>query len=114
MRKSGVREARMADAPFRKRPRWVQSLFVRTRVLPHIAALATMFVWGLTFVCTKVLLGYMTPLDILLSRTALGFAALCLVRPRILRLQRRSHELLFAAAGLTGAFGYYLAENTAL
>ena len=26
------------------------------RVLPHIAALATMFVWGLTFVCTKVLL----------------------------------------------------------
>ena len=73
-----------------------------------------MFVWGLTFVCTKVLLGYMTPLDILLSRTALGFAALCLVRPRILRLQRRSHELLFAAAGLMGAFGYYLAENTAL
>ncbi len=73
-----------------------------------------MFVWGLTFVCTKVLLGYMSPLDILLSRTALGFLALCLVRPRILRLAERRHELLFAAAGFTGAFGYYLAENTAL
>ena len=73
-----------------------------------------MLVWGLTFVCTKVLLGYMSPLDILLSRTVLGFAALCLVRPRLLRLRTGRHELLFAAAGFTGVFGYYLAENTAL
>ena len=73
-----------------------------------------MFVWGLTFVCTKVLLEYMTPLDILLARTVLGFLALCLIRPRILRLKERKHELLFALAGLTGVFGYYLAENTAL
>jgi len=73
-----------------------------------------MFVWGLTFVCTKVLLQYLSPLEILLSRTALGFVALCLVRPHILRLKERRHEVLFAAAGLTGAFGYYLAENTAL
>ena len=73
-----------------------------------------MCVWGLTFVCTKVLLGCMGPLDILIARTVLGFLALCLVRPRVLRLQKRSHELLFAAAGLTGTFGYYLAENTAL
>ena len=87
---------------------------MENRVLPHIAALGTMFVWGLTFVCTKVLLGYMTPLDILLSRTVLGFLALCLVSPRMLRLHTRRHELLFAVAGLTGAFGYYLAENTAL
>ena len=84
------------------------------RVLPHIAALATMFVWGLTFVCTKVLLDYMTPLDILLSRTALGFLALCLIKPHVLRPKQRRDELLFALAGLTGAFGYYLAENTAL
>ena len=73
-----------------------------------------MFVWGLTFVCTKVLLEYMTPLDILLSRTVLGFLALCLIKPRVLRPKQRKDELLFALAGLTGAFGYYLAENTAL
>ena len=73
-----------------------------------------MLVWGVTFVCTKVLLEYMGPLEILTARTLLGFAALCLTRPRILRLQERRHELLFAAAGLSGAFGYYLAENTAL
>lgn len=84
------------------------------RILAHLAAFGTIFVWGMTFVSTKVLLDYLTPLDILLARTVLGFAVLCLIRPRVLRLKQRSHELLFAAAGLTGTFGYYMAENTAL
>lgn len=84
------------------------------RTVAHIAALFTMLVWGMTFVSTKVLLAYLGPLDILISRTTLGFVALSLLRPRVLRLRERRHELLFAAAGLTGAFGYYLAENTAL
>ena len=87
---------------------------MENRLLPHIAALFTMFVWGLTFVSTKVLLEYLNPIEILFARTVLGFLALCLLRPRILRTKARSHELLLAAAGLTGAFGYYLAENTAL
>ena len=87
---------------------------MKSTTLAHIAALFTVSVWAITFVCTKVLLDYLTPFQILLCRTVLGFVALCLVRPRILRLQERSHELLLAAAGLTGAFGYYLAENTAL
>jgi len=87
---------------------------MENRMLPHIAALFTMFVWGLTFVSTKVLLGYLSPIEILFSRTVLGFLTLCLLRPRVLRTKARSHELLFAAAGLTGAFGYYLAENVAL
>ena len=63
---------------------------------------------------TKVLLASMGPLDILLGRTVLGFLVLCLVRPHIPHTRCRRDELLFAAAGLTGAFGYYLAENTAL
>jgi len=65
----------------------VEFFLMKNRALPHIAALGTMLVWGLTFVCTKVLLEYMGPLEILTARTLLGFAALCLVRPRILRLQ---------------------------
>ena len=73
-----------------------------------------MAVWGATFVSTKVLLDYLSPLEILILRTALGFAALYLVRPRILRLQKPAHEALFALAGLTGALLYYLGENIAL
>ncbi len=81
---------------------------------PHLIALFTVLVWGMTFVSTKVLLGVMSPLWILLIRFALGFLALCALRPRLLRMEQRSHELLFIGAGATGIAAYYLLENVAL
>lgn len=81
---------------------------------PHLTALFTVFVWGMTFVSTKVLLGVMSPLWILLIRFALGFLALCALRPHLLRMEQRSHELLFIGAGATGIAAYYLLENVAL
>lgn len=84
------------------------------RALPHIVAIAVMFVWGITFVSTKVLLDYLSPFHILLARTILAFVALCVLRPRIMRVHKPSHEVFLALAGLTGAVCYYLAENTAL
>ena len=80
----------------------------------HLVALFTVFVWGTTFVSTKVLLASLSPLWILLLRFAIGFVVLCVLRPRILRLRERRHELLFAAAGATGIAAYYLLENVAL
>lgn len=80
----------------------------------HLVALFTIFVWGTTFVSTKVLLVSLSPLWILLLRFAIGFIVLCALRPRILRLDERKHELLFAAAGATGIAAYYLLENVAL
>lgn len=80
----------------------------------HLIALFTVFVWGITFVSTKVLLTDFTPLWILLLRFAVGFGALGVLRPRILRLKERRHEALFAAAGATGIAAYYLLENVAL
>lgn len=80
----------------------------------HLIALFTIFVWGMTFVSTKVLLVSMSPLWILMLRFALGFVVLCLLRPRLLRMKERKHEFLFVAAGATGIAGYYLLENIAL
>lgn len=80
----------------------------------HLIALFTIFVWGTTFVSTKVLLQDLTPLWILLLRFAIGFAVLCAMRPHVLRLKDRKHELLFIAAGATGIAAYYLLENVAL
>lgn len=60
------------------------------------------------------LLADFSPLWILLIRFAVGFCALCLARPSVLRLGERRHELLFAAAGATGIAAYYLLENMAL
>lgn len=80
----------------------------------HLVALFTIFVWGTTFVSTKVLLVDFSPLWILLIRFVIGFCTLCLIRPHVLRLEKRKHELLFVAAGATGIAAYYLLENIAL
>ena len=77
-------------------------------------ALFTVAVWGTTFISTKVLLREFTPIEILLFRFLIGFAALCLVNHRRLRTKERSHELLFVAAGISGVTLYFLMENIAL
>lgn len=80
----------------------------------HLLALFTVFVWGITFVSTKVLLVDFSPFWILLLRFAVGFLGLCLLRPHVLRLAERRHEWLFLAAGATGVAAYFLMENIAL
>lgn len=80
----------------------------------HLVALFTIFVWGITFVSAKVLLVDISPLWILLLRFALGLCILCIMRPHVLKLKKRTDEVLFAAAGATGIAAYYLLENVAL
>lgn len=80
----------------------------------YLAALITMLVWGTTFVSSKILLRSFTPVEILLMRFLLGYAALWLVYPHRIRFGKPHEELLFIAAGLCGITLYYLLENTAL
>ncbi len=80
----------------------------------HIAAIFCIFVWGTTFISTKVLLKTFSPIEILFIRFIIGYTALWLAFPRRLRLLERKHELYFAAAGLCGVTLYFLFENIAL
>lgn len=80
----------------------------------HALALATVLVWAVTFVSTKVLLVHLSPMEILFSRFAVGFLALAVLRPRRLRLPNRAQEKWFVLAGATGIALYYLLENIAL
>ena len=80
----------------------------------HVLALVTVLVWAVTFVSTKVLLVHLSPIEILFLRFVVGFLALMALRPRRLRLARRSQEGWFALAGATGVALYYLLENIAL
>lgn len=80
----------------------------------HLAAALTVFIWGTTFISTKVLLRDFQPVEILFFRFVMGFSALFIVCPRRLKGVTRSQELTFVAAGLCGVCLYYLLENIAL
>ena len=80
----------------------------------HLAAMFTIFVWGTTFVSTKVLLQDFQPVEILFFRFLIGLLALKLIRPRLLRTKNWQEEVTFAAAGLCGICLYYLLENISL
>lgn len=80
----------------------------------HISAAVTVFVWGTTFIATKVLLVHFQPIEILFFRFVLGLAALTVVYPKPIRRTTAKREVTFAAAGLTGITLYYLLENIAL
>lgn len=80
----------------------------------HLAAFVTILIWGTTFISTKVLLRVFTPIEILLIRFLIGYAALWCVRPHRLKVADKKQEWYFAAAGLCGITLYYLLENIAL
>ena len=83
-------------------------------ILGHLVALATIIVWGVTFISTQILLEDFTPVEILVLRFLLGWIALWAVCPHALTVTRRKDELLFAVAGLSGVSLYFLLENVAL
>lgn len=87
----------------------------KKRFIYHLAALATVAVWGTTFVSTKVLIACgLTPASIFLLRFVMAYAAMLpLVRGRVAAASWRD-EALLAAAGVTGGSLYFLAENVAL
>lgn len=80
----------------------------------HLAALATILIWGTTFISTKVLLVDFEPIEILFFRFIMGFLALLIVYPHRMKETTKRQEAVFAAAGLCGICLYYLLENIAL
>lgn len=86
----------------------------RKNIVGHQAALLTIVIWGTTFISTKVLLNDFKPIEILFFRFVMGFLALLIAYPKILKPKNLKQELTFAAAGLCGICLYYLLENIAL
>ncbi len=80
----------------------------------HAVALFTIVVWGVTFVCTKVLLRDFQAVEILFLRFAMAFCALYLAAPGKLPGMTMRRHAVVAAAGLSGICLYYLLENIAL
>ena len=84
------------------------------RLQGHLLGAFSVLVWGTTFVATKVLLRTFSPIEIMVARFAFGFLALLVAGRGLMRPKEKWHEVLFAAAGLSGVTLYFLMENIAL
>ena len=92
----------------------------------HALALLVVAIWGVTFVCTKLLIGAgLLPAQIFAIRFLLAYAgiwAICLNRSRrsgerqasSLFSKSLTDEAIFLFLGITGGSFYFLTENTAL
>ena len=85
----------------------------------HLLALAVVAVWGVTFVCTKVLIGAgMHPVAIFVIRFLLAYAGIwlyiALSGQEVKLWYGWKEELVFLLLGVTGGSFYFLTENLAL
>lgn len=79
----------------------------------HLAALFTIFIWGTTFIATKILLKTFAPVEILFIRFVIGYLALWIAFPKKLTT-KSGQERYFVFAGICGVTLYFLLENIAL
>jgi drug/metabolite transporter (DMT)-like permease len=87
---------------------------MHSRALGHLLAIFTVFVWGITFVSSKVLLEEFTPIEILFDRFLLGFIALSLCVRSWGLFPTARLNLYAALAAFFGITFYFLLENSAL
>jgi drug/metabolite transporter (DMT)-like permease len=80
----------------------------------HLLALVTVFIWGVTFISTKILLRELAPVEILFYRFVIAYIVLFLIYPKIQKSINIREELLFLSLGVTGVSFYFLFENIAL
>ena len=89
------------------------SRFSKSKFFGYFLACFTIFVWGITFVCTKHLLIYFSALEILFIRFIFAYCFLFILNPHRLKLSSKENFLV-AIAGLTGVTLYQFTENLAL
>ena len=80
----------------------------------HLLALFVSIVWGTAFIAVKVLLEDFHPIEVMLFRFALAWAALFLFSPKPLPPKSLRAELPFLGAGATGLTLYFILQNYAL
>lgn len=83
-------------------------------LIGHIFAIVTVFIWGTTFISTKLLLQDFSAIEVLFIRSFICIITLMAIYPKRLKITDRKQEFYFAFAGLSGITLYHLLENIAL
>ena len=81
----------------------------------HLLAIATVALWGTSFVSTKVLLTHgFSAVQIFTLRFVVTYLILLAISHKQFRCKNWKHELIMFICGLTGCTLYFWTENTAL
>jgi signal transduction histidine kinase len=64
-------------------------------ILAHLLAIITIFIWGTTFISTKILLTILSPVEILAFRFFTAFLILIFIYPKKFKLLHIKEEILF-------------------
>jgi drug/metabolite transporter (DMT)-like permease len=84
------------------------------RLTGHLFTFITVAIWSVAFVGNKVLLQYLTPIEIMLYRFVLAWGLLLTLYPHRFLPRSLRDEAYFFLLGFLGIFIYFLLENFAL
>lgn len=84
------------------------------KILGHLLAMVTIFIWGITFISTKTLLTQFTAEEILGYRFFIAFLIIIIIYHKNIKLLSMKEEMIFCLLGITGVSLYYWTENLAL
>ena len=112
-RRATLKEMHITPMNPKANPPTVSASQSHSRLLAHLMALMVSAIWATTFVCSKELLVYYSPAQVMFMRFAIAYFVLWLLRPRPLPWQGRG-ELTFLLLGILGGTLYFFTENTAL
>ena len=93
-RRATLKEMHITPMNPKANPPTVSASQSHSRLLAHLMALMVSAIWATTFVCSKELLAYYSPAQVMFMRFAIAYFVLWLLRPRPLPWQGRG-ELTF-------------------
>lgn len=83
-------------------------------IFVYFIAILVVFIWGTTFISSKILLQQLTPAEILIVRFTIAYLLFVIVDPKFKKPRNLHDELIFALAGFLGITVYFICENSAL
>lgn len=86
----------------------------KTVLLGHIMTFITIVIWSVAFVGNKILLDYITPIEVMIFRFSLAYVLLLMLYPKWKLPSSIKDEFFFLLLGFLGIFLYFLMENFAL
>ncbi|MBN1468042.1 MAG: DMT family transporter [Fusobacteriaceae bacterium] len=86
----------------------------KENLIGNLLAVFAVFIWGITFISTKILLKVLSPEEILLFRFTIAYLVLLIICPKRMIVNNFKEEVIFASLGLTGITLYFWIENLAL